>query len=115
MLQVSEPRNAYRASACTCPSQCYSIAQGHQSEHKLICGCLLQGSSRRGGPEIQNALAAQQLAQQAQQLQQAQQAQQAEQAANIKRLQEQLDASLKAVDEQKAAAQKLEQVITFRA
>ena len=48
-------------------------------------------------------------------MQQAQQAQQAEQAANIKRLQEQLDASLKAVDEQKAAAQKLEQVITFRA
>lgn len=39
-----------------------------------------------------------------------QQAQQAQQAENIARLQEQLNASLKAVDEQKATAQKLEQV-----
>lgn len=74
----------------------------------------MQGSSRRGGPEIQNALAAKQLAQQAQQTQQTQSAQQAEQAANIARLQEQLNASMKAIDEQKAAAQKLEQVIVHK-
>ena len=54
-----------------------------------------QSSSRRGGPEIQSALAAKQQAQRTQ---------------DITRLQEQLDASQKALDEQKATAQKLEQV-----
>ena len=54
-----------------------------------------QSSSRRGGPEVQSALAAKQQAQRAQ---------------DITRLQEQLDASQKALDEQKATAQKLEQV-----
>ena len=56
----------------------------------------LQGSSRRGGPEIQTALAAKQQAQQAQ---------------DIARLQEQLNASQKALDEQKSAALKLEKVL----
>lgn len=55
----------------------------------------MQSSSRRAGPEVQSALAAKQQAQRAQ---------------DITRLQEQLDASQKALDEQKAAAQKLEQV-----
>jgi hypothetical protein len=54
-----------------------------------------QSFSRRAGPEVQNALAAKQQAQRAQ---------------DITRLQEQLDASQKALDEQKATAQKLEQV-----
>lgn len=55
----------------------------------------MQSSSRRLSPEVQSALAAKQQAQQAQ---------------DIARLQEQLDASQKALDQQKAAAQKLEQV-----
>ena len=56
---------------------------------------LAQSSSRRAGPEVQSALAAKQQAQRTQ---------------DITRLQEQLDASQKALDEQKATAQKLEQV-----
>ncbi len=56
---------------------------------------LAQSSSRRGGPEIQGALAAKQQAQRTQ---------------DISRLQEQLDASQKALNEQRATAEKLEQV-----
>ena len=59
------------------------------------CHYFAQSSSRRSGPEVQSALAAKQQAQRAQ---------------DITRLQEQLDASQKALDEQKATAQKLEQV-----
>lgn len=59
-----------------------------------VCG--VQASTRQTGPEVQTALAAKQ---------------QAQQAEDIARLQEQLDASQKALDHQKAAAQKLEQVI----
>lgn len=55
----------------------------------------MQGSSRKGGPEIQAARSAQQ---------------QAQQAESISRLQEQLEASQKALEQERAAAQKLEQV-----
>lgn len=55
----------------------------------------MQGNSRRIGPEVQDALSAQQQAQQAQEL---------------TPLQEQLDGFRDALEQQKAAAQKLEQV-----
>ena len=55
----------------------------------------MQGNSRRIGPEVQDVLSAQQQAQQAQEL---------------TPLQEQLDGFRDALEQQKAAAQKLEQV-----
>ena len=53
----------------------------------------MQKASRRAGPEVQNALAAKQQAQQ-----------------DTSPLQEQLDVVKRALDQQRAAAQKLEQV-----
>ena len=55
----------------------------------------MQKNGRRGGPEVQNALAAKQ---------------QNEQTQDMASLQEQLDGLKKTLNQQKAAAQKLEQV-----
>lgn len=87
----------------------------------VYAGCATQGSSRSNSDAfsicytLTNLLCGQaqqqaDLARQADALRQSQQAQQAQQAQDMTRLREQLNASQKAVDEQKAAAQKLEQV-----
>ena len=80
---------------CTNNAQTFKVCATRDKPRLTIFHDFAQSSSRRAGPEVQSALAAKQQAQRTQ---------------DITRLQEQLDASQKALDEQKATAQKLEQV-----
>ena len=66
----------------------------HEKTYTASFGMLMQKNSRKVGPEVQSALAKQQ----------------AEQTQDLALLQEQLDGLKKTLDQQKAAAQKMEQV-----
>ena len=82
------------AQFCTPRGIAFHLAQciTTSTHHPLVC--LMQKNSRKVGPEVQSALAKQQ----------------AEHTEDLALLQEQLDGLKKTLDQQKAAAQKMEQV-----